>query len=124
MISDSLKDEIIKKVLPKKLHKLILFGSYAYGDPSEASDIDLLVVLNSDEMPRNYREKSSNYLEINRLLRDINKKVSMDLMVMTKPQWEKFIELDSGFSKEINLKGIHLIWNLLFKSDWNLRKPI
>ena len=124
MISDSLKDEIIKKVSPKKLHKLILFGSYAYGDPSEASDIDLLVVLNSDEMPRNYREKSSNYLEINRLLRDINKKVSMDLMVMTKAQWEKFIELDSGFSKEINLKGIHLIWDLLFKSGWNLQKPI
>jgi len=109
MISDSLKDEIIKKVSPKKLHKLILFGSYAYGDPSEASDIDLLVVLNSDEMPRNYREKSSNYLEINRLLRDINKKVSMDLMVMTKAQWEKFIELNSGFSREITLKGIHLI---------------
>ena len=117
MISDSLKDEIIKKVSPKKLHKLILFGSYAYGDPSEASDIDLLVVLNSDEMPRNYREKSSNYLMINRLLRDINKKVSMDLMVMTKAQWEKFIELDSGFSKEINLKGIHLIWNLLFVEE-------
>ncbi|MBW2431844.1 MAG: nucleotidyltransferase domain-containing protein [Deltaproteobacteria bacterium] len=81
----------------------------AYGDPSEASDIDLLVVLNSDKIPRNYEEKSLNYLEVNRLLRDINKRVSMDLMVMTKAQWEKFIELDSGFAKEINLKGIHLI---------------
>jgi predicted nucleotidyltransferase len=109
MISDSLKDEIIKKVSPVKLHKLILFGSHAYGDPADASDIDLLVVLNSEEMPRNYEERSSNYLEINRLLRDTNKKVSMDLMVMTKAQWEKFIELDSGFSKEIILKGIHLI---------------
>ena len=109
MISDSLKDEIIKKVSPKRLHKLILFGSHAYGDPSEVSDIDLLVVLNSDEIPRNYEERSLNYLEVNRLLRDINKRVSMDLMVMTKAQWEKFIELDSGFSKEITLKGIHLI---------------
>ena len=109
MISDNLKDEIIKKVSPKRLHKLILFGSHAYGDPSEASDIDLLVVLNSDEIPRNYEERSLNYLEVNRLLRDINKRVSMDLMVMTKAQWKKFIELDSGFSKEINLKGIHLI---------------
>jgi predicted nucleotidyltransferase len=109
MISDSLKDEIIKKVSPKRLHKLILFGSHAYGDPGEASDIDLLVVLNSDEIPRNYEERSLNYLEVNRLLRDINKRVSMDLMVMTKAQWKKFIELDSGFSKEITLKGIHLI---------------
>jgi predicted nucleotidyltransferase len=109
MISDSLKKQIIKKITPKKLHKLILFGSHAYGDPGEASDIDLLVVLNSGEIPRNYRERSLNYLEINRLLRDINKKVSMDLVVMTKAQWEKFIELDSGFSREITLKGINLI---------------
>ena len=109
MISDSLKEEIKRKVSPKKLYKLILFGSHAYGDPDEASDIDLLVVLNSAEMPRNYKERSSNYLEINRLLRDINKKVSMDLVVMTKAQWEKFIELDSGFYREIKLKGINLI---------------
>ncbi len=109
MINDSLKEEIKKKVSPKKLHKLILFGSHAYGNPNESSDIDLLVVLNSTEMPLNYKERSSNYLEINRLLRDINKKVSMDLMVMTKAQWEKFIELDSGFYREIKSKGINLI---------------
>jgi len=60
MISDRLKEEIIKKISPKKLHKLILFGSHAHGDPREASDIDLLVVLNSDEMPRNHKERSSN----------------------------------------------------------------
>ena len=109
MISDSLKQEIINNVSVKKPYKLILFGSYAYGSPGEASDIDLLVVLNSDEMPRTYKERSLNYLEINRLLRDINKKVSMDLLVMTKAQWDRFVERDSGFSREINSKGIILI---------------
>jgi len=109
MISDSLKEEIIKKVSSKNPYKLILFGSQAYGSVYEESDIDLLVVLNTDEIPKSFKERSSNYLEINRLLRDINKKVSMDLLVMTKAQWERFIEQDSGFAKEVNSKGINLI---------------
>ena len=33
----------------------------------------------------------------------------MDIMVLTKTQWEKFIELKSGFSKEIVMRGIELI---------------
>ncbi len=109
MISDSLKEKIVRKISPKKPYKLILFGSHAYGSPGEVSDIDLLVVLNTTGMPKSFKERSSNYLDINRLLRDINKKVSIDLVVMTKAQWERFIELDSGFSREVNSKGINLI---------------
>ena len=108
MISANLKEEIIKKIAPKNPYKIILFGSHASGDFDDMSDIDLLVVLNKDEMPRTFKEKSSNYLEINRLLRDINKKVSMDLVVMTRAQWERFIEQDSGFAREVHSKGIHL----------------
>ena len=37
-----LSDEIARKFHPDKI---ILFGSYAYGNPSEDSDVDLLVVL-------------------------------------------------------------------------------
>ena len=109
MISERLKNEIIEKVSTRKPYKVILFGSRASGISNETSDIDLLIVLNTNEMPKSYKERSSNYLEINRLLRDINKKVSIDLVVMTKAQWERFNELDSGFSREVNSKGIHLI---------------
>lgn len=31
--------------------KIILFGSYAYGTPREDSDIDLLVIMNTDSRP-------------------------------------------------------------------------
>ena len=31
--------------------KVILFGSYAYGTPNEDSDVDLLVVMETDENP-------------------------------------------------------------------------
>ena len=109
MISGSLKEEIIKKLAPKKPYKVILFGSHAHGDSDDTSDIDLLVVLNTPEMPKTFKERSSNYLEVNRLLRDVNKNVSMDLVVMTKVQWERFIEQNSGFSRELNSEGIDLI---------------
>jgi predicted nucleotidyltransferase len=32
--------------------KIILFGSYAYGRPHADSDVDLLVIMESDEEPR------------------------------------------------------------------------
>ncbi|MBP9888793.1 MAG: nucleotidyltransferase domain-containing protein, partial [Leptospiraceae bacterium] len=34
--------EIIKKFFPEKI---VLFGSYAYGNPSSNSDLDLLIIL-------------------------------------------------------------------------------
>lgn len=46
----------------KALHpyKIILFGSQAYGNPRGDSDIDLLVVLDSDEMPGSFQENMAN----------------------------------------------------------------
>ena len=41
-------DKIISEYKPKKI---ILFGSYAYGTPTEDSDIDLLIVKDTDERP-------------------------------------------------------------------------
>ncbi|MFA9393039.1 MAG: nucleotidyltransferase domain-containing protein [Prolixibacteraceae bacterium] len=31
--------------------KIILFGSYAYGQPNEESDIDLLIIKNISRLP-------------------------------------------------------------------------
>ena len=89
--------------------KAILFGSNAYGNSGQYSDIDILVVLDKEGIPRSYREKSMNYLEISRLLRKINKKIPMDIMVMTRTEWERFVEMKSGFSREIIEKGIDLV---------------
>lgn len=102
--------ERLKKIHP---HKIILFGSYAYGDASADSDIDLLVVTDSDEFPKNYREKTETYLAVSRVIRDIKRQVPVDLIVHTKPMHKKFIELESLFSKEILQKGI-----VLYEADY------
>jgi predicted nucleotidyltransferase len=31
--------------------KIILFGSYAYGEPTQDSDVDLLIIKNTDKRP-------------------------------------------------------------------------
>ena len=94
--------ERLKKISP---YKIILFGSYAYGEPGVDSDIDLLVVTNSDDFPKNYREKSDLYLEVSRVIRDIRTQAPIELIVQTKPMHSRFIELGSMFSKEILQKG-------------------
>ena len=37
--------------IPLIVEKIILFGSYAYGDPTDESDLDILVVTGDDFIP-------------------------------------------------------------------------
>ena len=96
---------IVDQLKPLHPYKIILFGSYAYGEPDADSDIDLLVVTNSRHTPATYREKSDLYLEVSRKLRDIKKQVPIDLIVHTRAMHRRFIELDSLFAREIRQKG-------------------
>jgi len=41
---EKIKFEIIEKLKPLNPDKIILFGSYAYGNPTEDSDIDLFLI--------------------------------------------------------------------------------
>ena len=96
---------LITRLQQLDLARVILFGSYAYGTPTKDSDIDLMVVLNSERFPRNYKEKSALYLQVSRVIRDIRQEIPVDLIVHTKSMHKKFIELDSMFAREISQKG-------------------
>lgn len=109
MVPDTIKNEIINNITSKKLYKVFLFGSYAYGRVEKDSDIDLLVVIDKEGVPKTYQEKSENYLEISRALRSLNKKIPMDILVMTKTQWMEFVKKRSGFAREILEKGVELL---------------
>ncbi|MFH1052441.1 MAG: nucleotidyltransferase domain-containing protein [bacterium] len=55
MIEKSKIDEIVKRIaIAYNPDKIILFGSYAWGSPNEDSDIDLLIIRDS-EQPRHKR---------------------------------------------------------------------
>ena len=47
-----LKHEIVERLKPLNPDKIILFGSYAYGIPTEDSDVDLFIVKDTND--RNY----------------------------------------------------------------------
>ena len=90
------------------IHKIILFGSLTSGEDHMDSDIDLIVVTNDDHLPKSYKEKIDVYLKVSSVLTDITGKIPIDLIVYTKPMYDKFNELGSLFSKEISRKGIVL----------------
>ena len=82
------------------------------GDVHLDSDIDLIVVTSDDHLPKSYKEKSEVYLKVSSALTGITGKIPIDLIVYTKPMYNKFNELGSLFSKEISQKGI-----VLYESD-------
>jgi predicted nucleotidyltransferase len=85
--------------------KIILFGSYAYGKPSENSDLDILVVTRDNIIPSNFSEKSQIYLKISKAISDIKKDFPVDLIVHTKPMHLEFIKKNSVFARELLEKG-------------------
>lgn len=43
------KSFIVEKIKQERPGKIILFGSYAYGNPGDGSDVDILVIKNIEE---------------------------------------------------------------------------
>jgi uncharacterized protein len=107
-LDESLKHEILKRLLPLQPEKIILFGSYAYGEPHRDSDLDLLVVTHDDFLPQNYKEKSDIALQVSHVLTELEKKIPIDLIVHTKKMYERFVELNSMFCRKIHRDGVIL----------------
>lgn len=100
---------IVRKLKKLNPYRIILFGSYASGNPTKDSDIDILVVTNDNFIPRNFEEKMSLKLKVANEIDDIREEIPVDILVYTKPMFEKFIKLNSMFAREILSKGKDLI---------------
>jgi predicted nucleotidyltransferase len=85
-------DRISEGYSPKKV---ILFGSYAYGEPTEDSDIDLLIIKNTDKKPLD------RWIEVKRLLRDISRTVPVSPLVYTEKEIEQRVAIKDFFIEEI-----------------------
>ena len=105
---EKLKKEIVERLKPLDPDKIILFGSYAYGEPNEESDIDLYIVTKDDYIPKNFKEKNELYLKVARLLRDLRKDIAMDIIVHSKKMHEEFVKQNSSFYKYEIRRGISL----------------
>ena len=89
-----IKERIVSAVHPDKI---IVFGSYAYGTPTKDSDLDLLVIMPSDE-PMHKR-----VLPIRKLLRDFG--VPKDVIVYTPQEVDDWKDVSNAFITSIMRKG-------------------
>ncbi|MDY0092913.1 MAG: nucleotidyltransferase domain-containing protein [Candidatus Vecturithrix sp.] len=97
--------ERLRGLLP---NRVILFGSYAYGEPHKDSDIDLIVVLDKHGIGKTYQEKRQNRLLVGKALLDIEREVPIDTRVYTLDEWNLFLQQNSAFAKLIREKGVTL----------------
>jgi len=98
-------EEMTERLKELKPYKVILFGSYASGNPTEDSDLDVLVVLNSEEISKNLDEKIERDMPVSKMLININRKIAMDLITYSKAEYEYLIEQNDFFVKEITNTG-------------------
>ena len=104
-VKNSYIDKILEKLSRLNVYKVILFGSYANEKEDEESDIDLLIVLNEDILPKNYDDWLEIKMRVRRVLREINRDVALDLLVYTRPQYELLKKEMNSFQKEIHESG-------------------
>jgi predicted nucleotidyltransferase len=107
-LSNELRQQIRASLEALQPEKVILFGSYAQGTPHCDSDLDLIVVLNSDAIPTTYHERAANRLQVRRALDALNRDYALDVLVYTRPEWRSFQDSGSAFSREVATRGLAL----------------
>ena len=87
-------ERIVQELHPEKI---ILFGSYANGNPTPDSDVDLLVIMETDQ-PRVERSWTVSRLLIPRLF-------PVDILVKTRTEVEQALAKRDFFIREIVTLG-------------------
>jgi predicted nucleotidyltransferase len=110
------RDDIIEKVkdyqdlvkksdFPMPIEAVYLFGSYAKGTASADSDIDLMVILDNDHVSKTYQERLDKKLDVHRLVREINYKIALDILVYSKEEYKMVKDYGNYFIDEIERTG-------------------
>ena len=89
-------DEVARRFKPTKI---ILFGSYAYGRPTDDSDVDLLVIMPGKERPQ---DKSL------RIRLEVDADFPMDLIVRSPAEVRQRLSWGDSFMQEAIEKGVVL----------------
>jgi predicted nucleotidyltransferase len=76
--------------------RVILFGSYAYGQPSKDSDVDLLVVMPHDGHPA---------LMASEIRKNVRSGFPLDLIVRSPDEIRRRLSIGDGFIQEILNRG-------------------
>ena len=98
-------DKVVEILKLQDIYEVILFGSVVKGNFDSESDIDLLIILDIDRIPATYEERMELRYKIRKSLREINREISLDLLVYTKKEFEIMKKEGNSFFNEINKTG-------------------
>ena len=98
-------NNLVVSLKPSDPYKIVLFGSYANGNLTDHSDIDLMAILDTDHISTTYQERLDKKLYIRRLLREINREFALDLLVYSKAELKKIKEYGNTFITEVERTG-------------------
>jgi predicted nucleotidyltransferase len=109
-LQETNKKNIVKNIRKNfKVKDIILFGSYAYGNPNIDSDLDLLVILDKQGYLENWMERIDLKVAVKKSLKGLIENVPVELLLYTEDEWKKLLKSGSCFYKELDEKGIRLV---------------
>ncbi len=88
--------QIVERFHPQEV---ILFGSYAHDTPTEDSDVDLLVVMETNEQTLHAAARIS---------AAIDHPFALDILVFRPSEWAASLERKGVFATEVMTKGVVL----------------
>ncbi len=93
---EKIKKQIIMKYSPEDI---ILFGSHAKGLVKRGSDIDICVILETEDKRKTLRE----------MLVDIDYDVDLDIVLYTPSEWSRYKDDRANFANIIKRTGVSLV---------------
>ncbi len=93
-VLEEMVDRLVKELDPLKI---ILFGSYSYGEPTKDSDVDILIIKESD-LPR-YKRSVPAYKALSGLI------IPKDVLVYTPEEVEEWSEVPQAFISRVMDRG-------------------
>ena len=98
-------ENLLVSLMSSDPYKIILFGSYARGNPREDSDIDLMIILDNNNVSKTYQERLNKKIYIRNLVLETNRKIPLDILVYSKEELNLIKENGNYFIDEIEKTG-------------------
>lgn len=102
-MANPIPEEVLSKIVQRLVdglqpEQIILFGSYAYGEPTQGSDLDLMIVV-ADSSERPYRREQKAYACVGAV------GVPKDLLVLTREEFESQACVVTSLARRVKEKG-------------------
>jgi predicted nucleotidyltransferase len=101
----TVSEALVQALKPSDPYKIVLFGSYANGNPTEDSDVDIMVILDNNDVSKTHEERLNKKVGIRMLVIELSRKIDIDLLVYSKEELKMVKEYGNSFVIEVEKTG-------------------